>query len=146
MHTTGGYLVYVSYTHEMIFDYHKKDIFGAQLILVGLLDILMLYMAPYQTVRLLLCLKEYQISQIIVDFGRWLKNTKLIFFILLQLHFGHNERGNQFVESANLSSLKLLGTVGETIKEAEWNWYFEIVGKKQCPIVDTWWQTETGGF
>jgi len=56
------------------------------------------------------------------------------------------KEGNKWVEKNNLSSLRLLGTVGETIKEPEWLWYYNIVGKSQCPIVDTWWQTETGGI
>ena len=52
--------------------------------------------------------------------------------------------GNAFVKKWDRSSIKLLGTVGETIKEPEWNWYYSIVGENRCPIVDTWWQTETG--
>ncbi|HIC38271.1 MAG TPA: acetyl-coenzyme A synthetase, partial [Candidatus Marinimicrobia bacterium] len=56
------------------------------------------------------------------------------------------KEGNQWVEKNDLSSLRLLGSVGETIKEPEWLWYYNIVGKGNCPIVDTWWQTETGGI
>ena len=56
------------------------------------------------------------------------------------------KEGNSWVKSRNLSSLRLLGTVGEPIKEPEWQWYYDIVGRKNCPIVDTWWQTETGGI
>ena len=56
------------------------------------------------------------------------------------------KEGNHFVTNKNLSSLRLLGTVGEPIKEPEWMWYHEIVGNSKCPIVDTWWQTETGGI
>ena len=54
------------------------------------------------------------------------------------------KEGNRWVESKDLSSLRILGTVGEPIKEPEWNWYYRVVGKENCPIVDTWWQTETG--
>jgi acetyl-CoA synthetase len=56
------------------------------------------------------------------------------------------KEGNDWVKSRDLSTLRLLGTVGEPIKEPEWNWYRSVVGKEQCPIVDTWWQTETGGI
>ena len=56
------------------------------------------------------------------------------------------KEGNEWVSSRDLSSLRLLGTVGEPIKEPEWKWYYDIVGQGQCPIVDTWWQTETGGI
>ena len=54
-------------------------------------------------------------------------------------------QGNEFVEKCDLSSLKVLGTVGEPINPEAWNWYNDVVGKGNCPIVDTWWQTETGG-
>ena len=54
--------------------------------------------------------------------------------------------GDSWVRQHDLSSLKLLGTVGEPIKETEWLWYYRMIGKEQCPIVDTWWQTETGGI
>ena len=56
------------------------------------------------------------------------------------------KEGDEWVKSRDLSSLKLLGTVGEPIKEPEWKWYFNIVGNGNCPVVDTWWQTETGGI
>tara|TARA_B100002052_G_C15749791_1_gene537197 strand:- start:111 stop:965 length:855 start_codon:yes stop_codon:yes gene_type:complete len=56
------------------------------------------------------------------------------------------KEGDDFVNKSDLSSLKLLGSVGETIKEPEWTWYFNVIGQKKCPIVDTWWQTETGGI
>ena len=56
------------------------------------------------------------------------------------------KEGNEFVKKTDRKSLKLLGSVGETIKEPEWKWYYEVVGEKKCPIVDTWWQTETGGI
>ena len=56
------------------------------------------------------------------------------------------KEGDSWPSQHDLSSLRLLGTVGEPIKEPEWNWYHKIIGKEQCPIVDTWWQTETGGI
>ena len=54
--------------------------------------------------------------------------------------------GDSYVNKASLSSLRILGTVGEPINPEAWNWYYEIIGKKKCPVVDTWWQTETGGI
>ena len=53
--------------------------------------------------------------------------------------------GDSFVEKADLSSLKILGSVGEPINPEAWKWYFEAIGKRKCPVIDTWWQTETGG-
>jgi acetyl-CoA synthetase len=84
------------------------------------------------------------------DFGRFWqvveKHQVNIFYTAPTALRALMKEGDSFVNKSNLSSLKLLGTVGETIKEPEWNWYYNVVGKNQCPIVDTWWQTETGGI
>ena len=56
------------------------------------------------------------------------------------------KEGNDWIKSYNLNSLRLLGTVGEPIKEPEWEWYYNLIGNQKCPIIDTWWQTETGGI
>ena len=71
----------------------------------------------------------------------------LISFILLLLQYElYNLLGDKFLDQSNLSSLKVIGSVGEPINEEAWNWYNEKIGKNNCPIVDTWWQTETGGI
>ena len=147
LHTTGGYLVYTSYTHELIFDYHEDDIYwctadigwitGHSYIVYGPL-------ANGATSVMFEGVPNYP------DFSRFWdvvdKHMITLFYTAPTALRGLMKEGNKWVEKNNLSSLRLLGTVGETIKEPEWLWYYNIVGKSQCPIVDTWWQTETGGI
>jgi len=147
LHTTGGYLVYASYTHEKVFDYKEGDIYwctadigwitGHSYIIYGPLSnqstTIMFEGVPY-----------------FPDFGRFWeivdKHKVNIFYTAPTALRALMKEGNEFVEKHDLSSLKILGTVGETIKEPEWNWYYKVVGKEKCPVIDTWWQTETGGI
>ena len=147
LHTTGGYLVYTSYSHELIFDYHEDDIYwctadigwitGHSYIVYGPL-------ANGATSVMFEGVPNYP------DFGRFWevvdKHKVTLFYTAPTALRALMKEGNKWVEKNNLSSLRLLGTVGETIKEPEWLWYYNIVGKSQCPIVDTWRQTETGGI
>jgi len=147
LHTTGGYLVYTSYTHELIFDYHEEDIYwctadigwitGHSYIVYGPL-------ANRATSVMFEGVPNYP------DFGRFWdivdKHRVKQFYTAPTALRALMKEGNDFVTSRDLSSLRLLGTVGEPIKEPEWVWYHQIVGKGKCPIVDTWWQTETGGI
>ena len=147
LHTTGGYLVYTSYSHELIFDYHEDDIYwctadigwitGHSYIVYGPL-------ANGATSVMFEGVPNYP------DFGRFWevvdKHKVTLFYTAPTALRALMKEGNKWVEKNNLSSLRLLGSVGETIKEPEWLWYYNIVGKSQCPIVDTWWQTETGGI
>ena len=147
LHTTGGYLVYTSYTHELIFDYHEEDIYwctadigwitGHSYIVYGPL-------ANRATSVMFEGVPNYP------DFGRFWdivdKHRVKQFYTAPTALRALMKEGNDFVTSRDLSSLRLLGTVGEPIKEPEWMWYHQIVGKGKCPIVDTWWQTETGGI
>jgi len=146
VHTTGGYLVYASMTHEYVFDYHEGDVFwctadvgwvtGHSYIVYGPL-------ANGATTVMFEGVPTYP------DAGR--------FWAVCEKH-GVNQfytaptairalmgKGPEFVEKYDLSSLKVLGSVGEPINPEAWNWYNRHVGKGNCPIVDTWWQTETGG-
>jgi acetyl-CoA synthetase len=147
LHTTGGYLVYASYTHELIFDYHEGDIYwctadigwvtGHSYIVYGPL-------ANRATTVMFEGVPNYP------DFGRFWqivdKHNINIFYTAPTALRALMREGDDWVLKHGLSSLRLLGTVGEPIKEPEWNWYHNIVGKEKCPIVDTWWQTETGGI
>ena len=147
LHTTGGYLVYASFTHEMVFDYHPKDIYwctadigwitGHSYIIYGPL-------ANNATTIMFEGVPNYP------DFGRFWqvveKHRVNIFYTAPTALRALMREGNSYVKKWDKSSLKLLGTVGEPIKTPEWTWYYEIVGEKRCPIVDTWWQTETGGI
>ena len=146
-HTTGGYLVYASFTHELVFDYQVGDIYwctadigwitGHSYIIYGPL-------ANRATTLMFEGVPNYP------DFGRFWqvveKHQVNIFYTAPTALRALMREGNDFVRNHDRSSLKLLGTVGEPIKEPEWMWYYETVGEKNCPIVDTWWQTETGGI
>jgi len=147
LHTTGGYLTYTSYTHELIFDYHPEDIFwctadigwitGHSYIVYGPL-------ANCATTIMFEGVPNYP------DFGRFWdivkKHNINLFYTAPTALRALMKEGDDHVNSRDLSSLRLLGTVGEPIKEPEWMWYHSVVGKEKCPIVDTWWQTETGGI
>ncbi len=147
LHTTGGYLVYTFYSHELIFDYHQDDVYwctadigwitGHSYIVYGPL-------ANCATTVMFEGVPNYP------DFGRFWdivdKHQVSLFYTAPTALRALMKEGNDHVLKRDLSSLRLLGTVGEPIKEPEWLWYYNIVGKGKCPIVDTWWQTETGGI
>jgi len=147
LHTTGGYLVYTSMSHEMIFDYHPGDIYwctadigwitGHSYIVYGPL-------ANRATTVMFEGVPNFP------DFGRFWqiceKHKVEIFYTAPTALRALMREGNDYVVKWDRSSIKLLGTVGEPIKDPEWNWYYKIVGEERCPIVDTWWQTETGGI
>ena len=147
LHTTGGYLVYTSFTHELIFDYHQGDIYwctadigwitGHSYIIYGPL-------ANRATTLMFEGVPNYP------DFGRFWdvveKHKVNIFYTAPTALRALMREGNDFVVNRDRSSIKVLGTVGEPIKKPEWMWYYSVVGENRCPIVDTWWQTETGGI
>ncbi|MBE28448.1 MAG: acetate--CoA ligase [Euryarchaeota archaeon] len=146
MHTTGGYMVYTSTTHHYIFDYHPDEIYwctadigwitGHSYIIYG-------PMANRATTMMFEGVPNYP------DFGRFWeiveKHKVNKFYTAPTALRALMKEGDKWPEKYNLDSLKILGTVGEPIKEPEWLWYHNVIGKKKCPIVDTWWQTETGG-
>ncbi|OWJ76925.1 MULTISPECIES: acetate--CoA ligase [Haematobacter] len=146
VHTTGGYLVYAAITHEVTFDYHEGDVFwctadvgwvtGHSYILYGPL-------ANGATTVMFEGVPTYP------DAGRfWAvceKHRVSQFYTAPTAIRALMGQGPEWVEKYDLSSLKLLGTVGEPINPEAWHWYDKHVGKGALPIVDTWWQTETGG-
>ena len=146
VHTSGGYLVYASMTHEYVFDYHDGDIFwctadvgwvtGHSYIVYGPL-------ANGATTLMFEGVPTYP------DAGRfWAvceKHKVNQFYTAPTAIRALMGKGPEFVTKYDLSSIKVLGTVGEPINPEAWNWYNDVVGKGKAPIVDTWWQTETGG-
>mgnify|MGYP001793526178 CR=1 FL=1 len=146
VHTSGGYLVYASMTHEYVFDYHEGDVFwctadvgwvtGHSYIVYGPL-------ANGATTLMFEGVPTYP------DAGRFwevcAKHKVNQFYTAPTAIRALMGAGESFVKKHDLSSLKLLGTVGEPINPEAWRWYNEVVGEGRCPIVDTWWQTETGG-
>lgn len=147
LHTTGGYLVYTAYTHEIIFDYHEDDIYWCTADIGWITGHSYIVYGPLAN-----CATSVMFEGVpnYPDFGRFWdvvdKHKITLFYTAPTALRALMKEGNQWVEKNDLSSLRLLGSVGETIKEPEWMWYYNIVGKGQCPIVDTWWQTETGGI
>jgi len=146
VHSSGGYLVYAAMTHQYTFDYHDGDVFwcsadvgwvtGHSYIVYGPL-------ANGATTIMFEGVPTYP------DAGRfWAvceKHKVNQFYTAPTAIRALMGQGNEWVEKYDLSDLKLLGTVGEPINPEAWNWYNDVVGKGKCPIVDTWWQTETGG-
>ena len=146
LHTSGGYLVWAAMTHELVFDYHDGDIYwctadvgwvtGHSYIVYGPLangaTTLMFEGVPTypDASRFWQVCDKHQVNQFYT--------APTAIRALMGL-------GNSFVEKCSLNSIKVLGTVGEPINPEAWNWYNEVVGKGRSPIVDTWWQTETGG-
>ena len=147
LHTSGGYLVYASYTHEMIFDYQKDDIYWCTADIGWITGHSYIVYGPMSNGATTIMFEGVPNFP---DFGRFWdvvdKHNVNQFYTAPTALRALMKEGNSWVKSKNLSSLRLLGTVGEPIKEPEWQWYYDIVGKKNCPIVDTWWQTETGGI
>ena len=147
MHTTGGYLVYASYTQKIVFDYHEEDIFwctadigwvtGHSYIVYGPLcngatSVMFEGVPNYPTYsRFWQVVEKYKVT---------------IFYTAPTAIRAIAKEGDDFVKKADISSLRILGTVGEPINPEAWNWYYNVIGRGECPIVDTWWQTETGGI
>ncbi len=146
VHCSGGYLVYAAMTHQYTFDYHEGDIFwctadvgwvtGHSYIVYGPL-------ANGATTVMFEGVPTYP------DAGRFWEVCERLkvnqFYTAPTAIRALMAHGDEPVKKYDLSSLKLLGTVGEPINPEAWNWYNDVVGKGKCPIVDTWWQTETGG-
>jgi len=147
LHTTGGYLVYTSYTHNIIFDYKDGDIYWCTADIGWITGHSYIVYGPLSnraTTIMFEGVPNYP------DFGRFWdvvdKHKVNQFYTAPTALRALMKEGDTWVKSRNLDSLRLLGTVGEPIKEPEWKWYHGVVGKGRCPIVDTWWQTETGGI
>ena len=147
LHTTGGYLVYASYTHEIVFDYQDKDIYWCTADIGWITGHSYIIYGPLSNKATTLIFEGVPNYP---DFSRFWqivdKHKVNIFYTAPTALRALMKEGNEFVKKTDRKSLKLLGSVGETIKEPEWKWYYEVVGEKKCPIVDTWWQTETGGI
>ena len=147
LHTTGGYIVYSSYTHEIIFDYQPDDIYWCTADIGWITGHSYIVYGPLSNRATTVM---YEGVPNYPDFGRFWqiieKHKVNIFYTAPTALRALMKEGNDYVKKWDRSSLKLLGSVGETIKKPEWEWYYKVVGEEKCPIVDTWWQTETGGI
>ncbi|HBS47981.1 TPA: acetate--CoA ligase [Candidatus Dependentiae bacterium] len=146
-HTTGGYLVYASYTHQMVFDYHPGEIYWCTADLGWITGHSYVLYGPLVN-RATTIMFEGTLNY--PDFGRYwsiIEKFKVNKFYTSPTALRSlMKEGDSFPQKYDLSSLQILGSVGEPIKEPEWYWYYNVIGKGNCPIMDTWWQTENGGF
>ena len=147
VHTTGGYLVYASMTHQYVFDYHEGDVYwctadvgwvtGHSYILYGPL-------ANGATTLMFEGVPNYPSD---ARFWEVIDKHKVnIFYTAPTAIRALMQKGEDIVKATSRASLRLLGSVGEPINPEAWEWYHRVVGNSRCPIVDTWWQTETGGI
>ena len=147
LHTTGGYLVYASFTHYTIFDYKDNDVYWCTADIGWITGHSYIVYGPLSNQATTIMFEGVPNYP---DFGRFWdvvdKHEVNQFYTAPTALRALMKEGDDWVISRQLDSLRILGTVGEPIKEPEWNWYHKIVGKERCPIVDTWWQTETGGI
>ena len=147
LHTSGGYLVYTNYTFEKIFDHKKEDIYWCTADIGWITGHSYIIYGPLSNAATSIMFEGVPNYP---DFGRFWdvvdKHKVTLFYTAPTALRALMKEGNDWVESHDLTSLRLLGTVGEPIKEPEWLWYYNIIGNKSSPIIDTWWQTETGGI
>jgi len=147
VHTTGGYLVYASLTHQYVFDYHDGDIYWCTADVGWVTGHSYIVYGPLANGATTLMFEGVPTWP---DAGRFWqvceKHKVTQFYTAPTAIRALMGKGTAPVEGSDLSSLRLLGSVGEPINPEAWNWYNEHVGKGRCPIVDTWWQTETGGI
>jgi acetyl-CoA synthetase len=146
VHTTGGYLVYASLTHEITFDYHDGDIYWCTADVGWVTGHSYIVYGPLANGATTLMFEGTPTYPDASRFWQVCEKHKVNQFYTaptaIRALMG---QGNEYVEKCDLSSLKVLGTVCEPINPEAWNWYNDVVGGGRCPIVDTWWQTETGG-
>ena len=147
VHTTAGYMVYTAYTFKNVFQYTEKDVYWCTADIGWITGHSYIVYGPLlngATTVMFEGVPSYP------DFGRFWniveKHNVNQFYTAPTAIRALAKQGTELVDKYNLSSLKVLGTVGEPINEEAWHWYNENIGKKKSPIVDTWWQTETGGI
>ncbi|PID61330.1 MAG: acetate--CoA ligase [Gammaproteobacteria bacterium] len=146
VHTSGGYLVYAAMTHEQTFDYHDGDVYWCTADVGWVTGHSYIVYGPLANGATSLMFEGVPTYPDASRFWQVCEKHKVNQFYTaptaIRALMG---KGDDFVTGSDLSSIKVLGTVGEPINPEAWEWYYRVVGKENCPIVDTWWQTETGG-
>jgi len=147
LHTTGGYMVYASMTHQYIFNYKQKDIYWCTADIGWITGHSYIIYGPLANGATTVM---FEGTPTYPDSSRWWqivdKYKVNIFYTAPTAIRSLMREGAEPVKKTSRKSLKLLGTVGEPINPEAWMWYYKIIGDSKCPIVDTWWQTETGGI
>jgi acetyl-CoA synthetase len=147
LHTTGGYMVYASMTHQYVFDYHDGDVYWCTADVGWVTGHSYIVYGPLANGAVTLMFEGVPNYP---DSSRFWqvcdKHGVNIFYTAPTAIRALMREGDGPVRKAKRDTLRLLGTVGEPINPEAWRWYYDVVGDKRCPIVDTWWQTETGGI
>ncbi|MGC2823997.1 MAG: acetate--CoA ligase [Pseudolabrys sp.] len=147
LHTTGGYLVYTAITHQYVFDYHDGDIFWCTADVGWVTGHSYIVYGPLSNGAISLMFEGVPNYPTNSRFWEVCDKHKVnIIYTAPTAIRALMQGGNDPVKKTSRKSLRLLGTVGEPINPEAWEWYYHVVGEDRCPIVDTWWQTETGGI
>ena len=147
LHTSGGYLVYASMTHQYVFDYHEGDIYWCTADVGWVTGHSYIVYGPLSNGATTLMFEGVPNYPTASRFWHVVDKWKVnIFYTAPTAIRALMGAGDDFVKRASRTSLRLLGSVGEPINPEAWEWYHRVVGDGRCPIVDTWWQTETGGI
>jgi len=147
MHTTGGYLVFTAYTHKMIFDYKEDEVYWCTADIGWVTGHSYIVYAPLCNGATSVMFEGVPTYPDVSRFWKVVEKYKVsIFYTAPTAIRAVAREGDEWTKKADISSLRILGTVGEPINPEAWNWYYNVIGKGKCPIVDTWWQTETGGI
>ncbi len=147
LHTTAGYLVYVAMTHHYVFDYHPGDIYWCTADVGWITGHSYIVYGPLCNGATTLMFEGIPTYPDASRFWQVVdKHQVNIFYTAPTAIRALLAQGDEFVKSTQRTSLRLLGTVGEPINPDVWEWYHRVVGDSRCPVVDTWWQTETGGI
>jgi acetyl-CoA synthetase len=147
LHTTGGYLVYASMTHQYVFDYHDGDIYWCGADVGWVTGHSYIVYGPLANGATTLMFEGVPTYPSPARFWEVIdKHQVNIFYTAPTAIRALMGAGDEHVKKTSRKSLRTLGSVGEPINPEAWEWYYNVVGEKKCPIVDTWWQTETGGI
>ena len=147
LHTTAGYLLYTAMTHKLIFDVRDEDTYWCTADIGWITGHSYIVYGPLANGATTLMFEGVPTYPDASRFWKVVEKFNVSLFYTAPTAIRSLQRlGDEWVDKADVSSLRLLGSVGEPINPAAWLWYYEVVGKSNCPIVDTWWQTETGGI
>ncbi|MBF0126401.1 MAG: acetate--CoA ligase, partial [Magnetococcales bacterium] len=147
LHTTGGYLLYATITHRYIFDYHDGDVYWCTADVGWITGHSYIVYGPLSNGAVTLMFEGIPTYPDPSRFWQVIdKHQVNIFYTAPTAIRSLMAQGDEFVNRTSRKSLRLLGSVGEPINPEAWEWYYHTVGQSRCPIVDTWWQTETGGI
>ena len=147
LHTTGGYMVYASMTHHYVFDYQENEIYWCTADVGWVTGHSYIVYGPLSNGATTLMFEGVPNYPTVSRFWEIVDKHKVnIFYTAPTAIRALMAEGDEPVKKTNRSSLRILGSVGEPINPEAWNWYNNVVGDGKCPIVDTWWQTETGGI